>query len=183
MGSDCVLWPTATLESHDHLFFRCQFASACVSEIRRMIHVQWPYTTWETFVLWASRRWRGKHDVNAANRALMASLVYHLWQERNYRTFKSATRSPRDIATMIVREIRELIISKELLKLMFVSLLNITRKPTDQTQQPYSSWTAHWMAVMKSTILGWVLKVPSRGPREWASRVLLRLALRVAFIR
>ncbi|KAL0373909.1 UNVERIFIED_CONTAM: hypothetical protein Sradi_3306600 [Sesamum radiatum] len=114
MGSDCVLCPTATPESHDHLFFRYQFASACVCEIRRMVRFLWPYTSWETSVLWASKRWRGKHVVNAADRALLASLVYHLWQEWNYQIFRSATRSPRDIATIIVSEIRELIISKEL---------------------------------------------------------------------
>ncbi|KAL0413408.1 UNVERIFIED_CONTAM: hypothetical protein Sradi_1542500 [Sesamum radiatum] len=49
-------------------------------------------------------------------------------------------------------------------------------------EQPCNSWTAHWMAVMKSTAKGWVWNVPSRGLREWASRVLLRLALRFAFI-
>ncbi|KAL0413331.1 UNVERIFIED_CONTAM: hypothetical protein Sradi_1534800 [Sesamum radiatum] len=38
------------------------------------------------------------------------------------------------------------------------------------------------MAVMKSTAKGWVRNVPSREPREWASRVLLRLALRVSFM-
>ncbi|KAL0455518.1 UNVERIFIED_CONTAM: LINE-1 retrotransposable element O protein [Sesamum latifolium] len=35
-------------------------------------------------------------------------------QERNYRIFRAATRSPWDIATIIVSEVRELIISKEL---------------------------------------------------------------------
>ncbi|KAL0449124.1 UNVERIFIED_CONTAM: hypothetical protein Slati_1468800 [Sesamum latifolium] len=68
MGFDCVLCPSATPESHDHLFFRCPFASACVYEIRRMVRFQWPYTSWEASVLWVSKRWRGKHVVNAANR-------------------------------------------------------------------------------------------------------------------
>ncbi|KAL0430582.1 UNVERIFIED_CONTAM: hypothetical protein Sradi_0684200 [Sesamum radiatum] len=30
-------------------------------------------------------------------------------------------------------------------------------------EQPCNSWTAHWMAVMKSNAKGWVWKVPSRG--------------------
>ncbi|KAL0449026.1 UNVERIFIED_CONTAM: hypothetical protein Slati_1459000 [Sesamum latifolium] len=114
MGFDCVLCSSATPESHDHLFFRCQFASTCICEIRRMVRFEWPYTSWEASVLCASKRWRGKHVVNAANRALLASLVYHLWQERNYQIFRAATRYPRDIATIIVSEVRELIISKEL---------------------------------------------------------------------
>ncbi|KAL0444660.1 UNVERIFIED_CONTAM: hypothetical protein Slati_2188700 [Sesamum latifolium] len=57
---------------------------------------------------------RGKHVANASFRALLASLVYHLWLERNRRIFQNTTRSPNEIARIIVSEIRELIICKQL---------------------------------------------------------------------
>ncbi|KAL0303424.1 UNVERIFIED_CONTAM: hypothetical protein Sradi_6210500, partial [Sesamum radiatum] len=114
LGSDCVLCTVAAQESHEYLFFRCQFALACLCEIRRMVWFQWPYTSWSTAVLWASKRWRGKHIVNAAYMALLAALVYHLWQERDFQIFQSTTRSPQNIALITVREVRELIVSKEL---------------------------------------------------------------------
>ncbi|KAL0354745.1 UNVERIFIED_CONTAM: hypothetical protein Sradi_3921400 [Sesamum radiatum] len=38
-------------------------------------------------IIWASRRWRGKHLINAASRALLASIVYYIWRERNNRVF------------------------------------------------------------------------------------------------
>ncbi|KAL0451451.1 UNVERIFIED_CONTAM: LINE-1 retrotransposable element O protein [Sesamum latifolium] len=65
-------------------------------------------------IQWASVRWRGKHVANASFRALLASLVYHLWLERNRRIFQNTTRSPNEIARIIVSEIRELIICKQL---------------------------------------------------------------------
>ncbi|KAL0416281.1 UNVERIFIED_CONTAM: hypothetical protein Slati_3460000 [Sesamum latifolium] len=37
LGSDYVLCSAATPESHEHLFFRCQFTMACICEIWRMI--------------------------------------------------------------------------------------------------------------------------------------------------
>ncbi|KAL0427837.1 UNVERIFIED_CONTAM: hypothetical protein Slati_2958500 [Sesamum latifolium] len=85
LGTSCVLCSAATLESHDHLFFLCPFASSCLCEVQRLVRFHWPYRNWVTSVHWAARRWRGKHVVNASFRALLASLVYHVWQERNAR--------------------------------------------------------------------------------------------------
>ncbi|KAL0439832.1 UNVERIFIED_CONTAM: hypothetical protein Slati_2466200 [Sesamum latifolium] len=114
LGTSCVLCSAATLESHDHLFFLCPFASSCLCEVQRLVRFHWPYRNWVTSVHWAARRWRGKHVVNASFRALLASLVYHVWQERNARIFRQTTRTPLDVARIVVTEIRDLIISKEL---------------------------------------------------------------------
>ncbi|KAL0445473.1 UNVERIFIED_CONTAM: hypothetical protein Slati_1675200 [Sesamum latifolium] len=114
LGTDCVLCRADTLETHDHLFFTCPFASECLHEIRGVVHFHWPYSSWGMAIRWASARWRGKHVVNASYRALLASLVYHLWHERNRRIFQQATRTLVDIARIIVSEIRDLLISKQL---------------------------------------------------------------------
>ncbi|KAL0455553.1 UNVERIFIED_CONTAM: LINE-1 retrotransposable element O protein [Sesamum latifolium] len=82
--------------------------------ISEEVSIRWPYTSWPLVIQWASVRWRGKHVANASFRALLASLVYHLWLERNRRIFQNTTRSPNEIARIIVSEIRELIICKQL---------------------------------------------------------------------
>ncbi|KAL0444936.1 UNVERIFIED_CONTAM: hypothetical protein Slati_2216300 [Sesamum latifolium] len=46
LGTDCVLCHSSTPETHDHLFFRCPFASECLSEIRRVVRLHWPYNSW-----------------------------------------------------------------------------------------------------------------------------------------
>ncbi|KAL0455436.1 UNVERIFIED_CONTAM: hypothetical protein Slati_0882800 [Sesamum latifolium] len=117
LDSDCVLCSAAVPESHEHLFFRCQFTLAYLCEIRWMVWFPWPYTSWSSAVLWASKRWRGQHIMSAAYRALLAALVYHVWRERNNRIFQSSSRSPRDIALIIVREVRELLLVKSCLQL------------------------------------------------------------------
>ncbi|KAL0444644.1 UNVERIFIED_CONTAM: hypothetical protein Slati_2187100 [Sesamum latifolium] len=113
-GTSCVLCPDALPESHDHLFFACSFANDCLRVIRREVSLRWPYTSWPLVIQWASIRWRGKHVANASFRALLASLVYHLWLEQNRRIFQNTTRSPNEVARIIVSEIRELIICKQL---------------------------------------------------------------------
>ncbi|KAL0284385.1 UNVERIFIED_CONTAM: hypothetical protein Sradi_7200300 [Sesamum radiatum] len=78
MGTTCVLCQDDLPETHEHLFFSCTFATACIQAIRSTIFFPWPVRDWSPAVQWAARRWRGKHVVNASFRALLASLVYHL---------------------------------------------------------------------------------------------------------
>ncbi|KAL0292827.1 UNVERIFIED_CONTAM: Retrovirus-related Pol polyprotein from type-2 retrotransposable element R2DM [Sesamum radiatum] len=102
------------MESHEHLFFMCSYATRCILAIRRVVSFHWPYSSWPTVIRWASVRWRGKHVVCASYRALLASLVYHLWRERNLRIFQHTTRTAEDIARTVVSDIRDLIICKQL---------------------------------------------------------------------
>ncbi|KAL0298204.1 UNVERIFIED_CONTAM: hypothetical protein Sangu_3154400 [Sesamum angustifolium] len=71
--------------------------------IRQQIPLPWPHRDWQHGVQWASSRWRGKHVVNAAYRSLLASLVYHIWQERNSRRFQQRSRPPRLLAVLLWR--------------------------------------------------------------------------------
>ncbi|KAL0439720.1 UNVERIFIED_CONTAM: hypothetical protein Slati_2455000 [Sesamum latifolium] len=114
LGTACVLCLDALPESHEHLLFTCSFATECLHTIRREVFFHWPYNYWPAVIQWASVRWRVKHVVNASFRALLASLVYHLWQERNRCIFQQITRSPVDIARIVVSDIRDLIICKQL---------------------------------------------------------------------
>ncbi|KAL0287138.1 UNVERIFIED_CONTAM: hypothetical protein Sradi_7131200 [Sesamum radiatum] len=95
LGTGCVLCQEGHPESHEHLFFMCSFATRCIQAIRREISLPWPYHNW-SIIRWASARWRGRHVVNAAYRALLSSLVYHLWRERNLRVFQHTSRTTGD---------------------------------------------------------------------------------------
>ncbi|KAL0287886.1 UNVERIFIED_CONTAM: hypothetical protein Sradi_7115100 [Sesamum radiatum] len=113
LGNGCVLCQEGHPESHEHLFFMllCYTVHTCD---RREISFPWPYYNWSTIIRWASARWRGRHVVNAAYRALLSSLVYHLWRERNLRVFQHTSRTTDEIVRIVVTEIRDLIICKQL---------------------------------------------------------------------
>ncbi|KAL0438320.1 UNVERIFIED_CONTAM: hypothetical protein Slati_2315000 [Sesamum latifolium] len=106
LGGSCVLCQDGTLESHDHLFFMCRFTRNFLKEIRRVVRFYWPNRAWEDDIQWASIRWRGKHIVNASYRALLASFVYHLWQERNRRIFQHTTSTYSAVSHCIISDIR-----------------------------------------------------------------------------
>ncbi|KAL0381644.1 UNVERIFIED_CONTAM: hypothetical protein Sangu_0228700 [Sesamum angustifolium] len=114
IGGNCILCSDGFPETHDHLYFACSFARRCLTIIRRQIPLPSPHHDWQRGILWASSRWRGKHVVNAAYRSLLASLVYHLWQERNSRRFQQRSRPPSIVGALVVEEIRQKIISVHL---------------------------------------------------------------------
>ncbi|KAK4383529.1 hypothetical protein Sango_2767100 [Sesamum angolense] len=89
----CVLCGGLFDETHDHLFFKCSYSKRCLSILSRKIRFQWPFLEWQTGLIWASKRWRGPHLINAAFRATLAALVYHLWAERNNRKFSATSTS------------------------------------------------------------------------------------------
>ncbi|KAK4383815.1 hypothetical protein Sango_3116600 [Sesamum angolense] len=65
-------------------------------------------------IAWASKKWSGRHIVQAAYRALLAAIVYHIWQERNRRVFQQSMRPSSTIARIVVDEMRQKIISIDL---------------------------------------------------------------------
>ncbi|KAL0333101.1 UNVERIFIED_CONTAM: hypothetical protein Scaly_2211600 [Sesamum calycinum] len=113
-NQDCSLCDTGEMETHIHLFFDCAYAQHCLSIIRREIQMQWPYTSWKRGIHWASKRWRGRHLVNTAYHAALASLVYHLWRECNLRRFQNSHMEADVVAELVLEQIRSRILSDEL---------------------------------------------------------------------
>ncbi|KAL0446005.1 UNVERIFIED_CONTAM: LINE-1 reverse transcriptase [Sesamum latifolium] len=110
-GTDRVTWrPNGGAFSTRHMIcsdlWVPSYSRHCLAHIREHVRFPWPHIAWEHGIEWASARWRGKHIVNAAYRALLASLVYHIWQERNRRRFQSTSRPPVIVGSLIVDEIK-----------------------------------------------------------------------------
>ncbi|KAL2225434.1 UNVERIFIED_CONTAM: hypothetical protein Sindi_3020500 [Sesamum indicum] len=110
----CILCDEEATETHNHLFFRCRFSRRCLIAIREIIRFAWPNRTWAMDVEWAVRKWRGKHIINAAYRALLGSFVYHLWRERNFRRFQQIEHPPNVLASLIINDVRQRILSLNL---------------------------------------------------------------------
>ncbi|KAK4383266.1 putative ribonuclease H protein [Sesamum angolense] len=102
------------METHEHLFFRCNYSRQCIRILKRTVRFTWPNRAWAVDIAWASKRWNGRHIVQAAYRALLAAIVYHIWQERNRRVFQQSMRPSSTIARIVVDEMRQKIISIDL---------------------------------------------------------------------
>ncbi|KAL2228627.1 UNVERIFIED_CONTAM: hypothetical protein Sindi_1842400 [Sesamum indicum] len=107
----CILCNDDIAETHTHLFFRCRFNRRCLTAVREQIQFAWPNREWARDVEWASRKWRGKHIVNVAYRALLGACIYHIWRERNLRRFEQTHRPAHVLALCILDDIRQRILS------------------------------------------------------------------------
>ncbi|KAL2224840.1 UNVERIFIED_CONTAM: Transposon TX1 uncharacterized protein [Sesamum indicum] len=106
-----ILCDDDTAETHTHLFFRCRSSRRCLTAVRQQIRFAWPNREWARDVEWASRKWRGKHIVNVAYRALLGACIYHIWRERNLRRFEQTHRPAHVLALCILDDIRQRILS------------------------------------------------------------------------
>ncbi|KAL0415699.1 UNVERIFIED_CONTAM: putative ribonuclease H protein [Sesamum latifolium] len=110
----CVLCTRGIAETHDHLFFQCDYSRQCLQILRSKVRFFLPFRTWRPNVDWAARRWRGRHPLNAACRAFLASLVYHIWMEWNQRYFSSKTSTPDHTAMLCIEQIRGRLLGDDL---------------------------------------------------------------------
>ncbi|KAL0297831.1 UNVERIFIED_CONTAM: putative mitochondrial protein [Sesamum calycinum] len=113
LGGVCVFCGRE-VETHEHLFFRCSYSRRCVRDLKATVRFSWPNRAWRMDITWATKRWKGRHIVQAAYRALLSAIVYHIWRERNQRVFQHSERPSSTIARIAVAEIRQKILSIDL---------------------------------------------------------------------
>ncbi|KAL2248000.1 UNVERIFIED_CONTAM: hypothetical protein Sindi_2652300 [Sesamum indicum] len=120
--------------------------------IREIIRFAWPNRTWAMDVEWAVRKWRGKHIINAAYRALLGSFIYHLWRERNSRRFQQIEHPPNVLASLIINDVRQRILSLNLSsKISTCALYRLWCIPWP-VEYPINCCTVPYFSLMKFTI-------------------------------
>ncbi|GAV61082.1 zf-RVT domain-containing protein [Cephalotus follicularis] len=86
--ADCV-FHCGKVESVEHLFFQCPYTKNIWMAVFTMCNISRPILPWVEEVLWMTDHSRG-HSLPATVRKLaLAASVYHIWMERNRRSFKN----------------------------------------------------------------------------------------------
>ncbi|XP_059668892.1 uncharacterized protein LOC132313980 [Cornus florida] len=86
-GNTCVLCGIE-IESHSHLFFRCDFSAPLWEFIQARCRFYNYFLIWEDMILWISSRWKSNSPMNILRKISLSALVYHTWEERNNRIFR-----------------------------------------------------------------------------------------------
>ncbi|KAL0288057.1 UNVERIFIED_CONTAM: putative ribonuclease H protein [Sesamum radiatum] len=123
----CVLCAGQHNETHSHIFFACSFSARCVTILKRKVRFLWLGLGWQRDINWACKRWRGKHLLNSASRALLAALTYNIWMERNWRKFVATAASAEFVARKSLDDVR-------------LRILGDTISPSLQRVALYRTW-------------------------------------------
>ncbi|KAL0285038.1 UNVERIFIED_CONTAM: hypothetical protein Scaly_2831200 [Sesamum calycinum] len=86
-GSDSILWRGGGFSTKAVYDIFRNHGPKCIRILKGTVRFTWPNRAWAVDIAWASKRWNGRHIVQAAYRALLAAIVYHIWQERKEEFF------------------------------------------------------------------------------------------------
>ncbi|GJW11211.1 RNA-directed DNA polymerase, eukaryota, reverse transcriptase zinc-binding domain protein [Tanacetum coccineum] len=95
------------IDSHNHLFFRCEYAKKFWLMVNKKIEVRINERDWESIVN-KFVDMRNRNSIGSVVRRLcLAASVYLIWQERNNRLFKNKKRNVDDLFTVLVNTIQQ----------------------------------------------------------------------------
>lgn len=127
----CVLCKSAC-ETHNHLFFKCPFATQVWEAIAVKTLVCWPSLSLQRIITWASTHLISKDNFqHLIGRLAIAATVYAIWYERNSRIFQNTARPRPKIIKEILNQIRE--------RLLFIN----SSKKWNLPSHVLSAWDLH----------------------------------------
>jgi hypothetical protein len=104
-NNTCILCGI-NVESHEHLFFECNFTGTVWRAINTKAKMQWPCIPWQQLLQWVSVHCQQRNNIiSMIARLLLSTSVYILWHERNNRIFSNSYKT----AQAIVEEIFQLL--------------------------------------------------------------------------
>lgn len=92
-------------ESHDHLFFKCEFSNKVVQHFERVLDFKMPVSDWNSCVTSLQARWKGRKGKSLMLRKCLSALVYFLWKERNSRFHRKVDLPANSVIKMIEKGI------------------------------------------------------------------------------
>nr|GEU38896.1 pentatricopeptide repeat-containing protein At1g63330-like [Tanacetum cinerariifolium] len=88
------------MDSHGHLFFKCEFANNFWRMIKKKIKFQCADMEWQDLITKLSGMQNGNSIGSIFRRLCLAACVYLIWQERNNRVFRDEKRSNDNLFTI-----------------------------------------------------------------------------------
>ncbi|CAH1435589.1 unnamed protein product [Lactuca virosa] len=93
-------------DSHDHLFFKCEFSHLIWSYFCNKIGLNIFFDDWNDLILKLSISFKGNSVENLVNKCVFSSCVSHIWKERNSRLFSSRRNSHKVVISCIESKIQ-----------------------------------------------------------------------------
>lgn len=106
----CVLCASG-LDTHDHLFFECQFSRSVWVSLARRISED-PPTSLSSASTWVlSVQSSPPHYASKILKLLLQTSIYMIWKERNHRVFSAEARTISSTKSLVDRNMRNRLVS------------------------------------------------------------------------
>ncbi|GKE71479.1 lupus La protein, partial [Tanacetum coccineum] len=93
-------------DSHDHLFFACNFSSQVWNIVVNKVDLPIGSHIWSDILGWILPIARKNNAIYIVGRLILAASSYYIWQERNIRIHANGARSAEQVASVILDIVR-----------------------------------------------------------------------------
>ena len=93
-------------DTHDHLFFACNFSSQVWIQVVQKADVQIGSHIWSDIMRWLLPMARKNNAICIVGRLIVAASSYYVWQERNNRLHDSGAKSVEQLVNLILDTVR-----------------------------------------------------------------------------
>ncbi|KAK1424624.1 hypothetical protein QVD17_19957 [Tagetes erecta] len=105
MNMMCCVFCYKGLDSHEHLFFDCDYSREVWYLIRPMINMQNVEGSWEDIRHRIHSQLKLKSARSIIERLVIGAASYYVWQERNARLFQNEVRSANQLSKVIIKTV------------------------------------------------------------------------------
>lgn len=112
-------------ESHDHIFFECEFSSQLWNSLASEFHLPQPLTSDLAATAIATDPSLSRSSKGVIIRLLFQVIIYHIWKERNRRIFTPTTSTVAFVRAEADRMIRDCLLSYPATSVSSASLLEV----------------------------------------------------------
>ncbi|XP_021994849.1 uncharacterized protein LOC110891465 [Helianthus annuus] len=99
-------WRASGPDSHDHLFFECDFASQVWYGVREKAGMQIIGKRWDGIMDYLIQHADSKRATHIIGKLVVAASAYFIWQERNNRLFSSNKRNVAQVIEVVLMIVR-----------------------------------------------------------------------------
>ncbi|GKB34415.1 hypothetical protein Tco_0879357 [Tanacetum coccineum] len=99
------------MDSHEHLFFECNFSSKVWNLVRIYVEMNIVHPSLDDIVLWFQSLSSSRSFKAMVGKLIVVASSYYIWNKRNTRLFKNTRRSPEEVRDLIIVMVRLKLIS------------------------------------------------------------------------
>ena len=93
-------------DSHSHLFFECEFSKEIWSDLKAKMEINWMADSWDVVIDQFVNEPCNNSIGSVLRRIGLASVVYHIWKERNTRLFTGEKTDKKSLMKIIEGNIK-----------------------------------------------------------------------------
>nr|GEX96053.1 hypothetical protein [Tanacetum cinerariifolium] len=129
-----VLWRGLIMDSHEHLFFECNFTFKVLSLVHMYAEMNTVHPILDDILLWFQSLASSRSFKAMVGKLIVAASSYFIWSKRNNMLFNNTRRSPKEVRYLIIITVRLKLVSFRFKNTTRVKeLLVLWKMPTSQT--------------------------------------------------